>query len=90
LSAADQQWVNEQVAKAEAEARAAAGPPDRFTQTIMDDPTNPSNYITRGMAMTSRGQFDAAVRDFTKAIELDPEDAHAHNGRGWPITRQAI
>ncbi len=81
LSQADQQFVNEQVAKAEAEARAAAGPPDRFTQAIMDDPTNPSNYINRGMALTNRGQYEAAVRDFTKAIELNPEDAHAHNGR---------
>jgi tetratricopeptide (TPR) repeat protein len=87
LSEADQQWVNEQVAKAEAEAQAAAGPPDRFTQAIMDDPTNPSNYINRGMALTSCREFDAAVRDFTKAIELAPEDPHAYNGRGLAYHR---
>jgi tetratricopeptide (TPR) repeat protein len=87
LSEADQKWVQEQVAKAEAEARAAAGPPDRFTQAIMDDPTNPQHYLTRGIAMASRGNFDGAVRDFTKAIELDPENANAHNGRGLAYHR---
>jgi tetratricopeptide (TPR) repeat protein len=82
LSQEDQTWVKEQVARAEAEKDAAAGPKDRFTQAILDDPTNPANYINRGMALTSRGDLDGAVKDFTKAIELDPNDPHARNGRG--------
>lgn len=88
LSSADQQWVQEQMARAQAEAQAAAGPVDRFTQAIMDDPTNPSAYITRGMALTNRGELDAAIKDFTKAIELNPEDAHAYNGRGTAYHKQ--
>ncbi len=87
LSEADQQWIRDQVAQAQAESLAAAGPPDRFTKAIMDDPTNAANYLTRGIAMASRGDFDAAVRDFTKAIELEPENAQAHNGRGLAYHR---
>lgn len=87
LSEADQQWVRDQVARVEAEALAASGPPDRFTQAIMDDPTNASHYLTRGIAMASRRNFDAAIRDFTKAIELEPENAQAHNGRGLAYHR---
>jgi len=82
LSEEDQQFVKAEVAKQEAAKEAEKGPPDRFTQAISQDPTNPSNYISRGMARTSRKDFDGAIQDFTKAIELNPQDATAYNGRG--------
>ncbi len=34
------------------------------------------------MARTSRKDFDGAIQDFTKAIELNPQDATAYSGRG--------
>jgi tetratricopeptide (TPR) repeat protein len=82
LSEADQQYVKEQIALAEAEKEAAAGPPDRLTQRIKEDPTNPERYIERGMARVNRDDYDGAIKDFTKALEFNPEDAYAYNGRG--------
>ena len=83
LCEADQQYIQELVAKQQAAKDLAEnGPPDRFDQAIMDDPTNPEKYIDRGMARTNRKQFEGAIKDFTKAIELNPEASHAFNGRG--------
>jgi len=88
LSEEDQQFVKVEVAKLEAAKEAEKGPPDRFTQAITEDPTNPGNYISRGMARTSRKDFDGAIQDFTKAIELDPTDPTAHSGRGLAYQRK--
>lgn len=82
LSEEDQKFVKEQTAAEEAKKEAEAGPADRFTQAIKDNPTNPEVYVNRGMALSNRGDFDGAIRDFTKALELDPQNAHAYNGRG--------
>jgi tetratricopeptide (TPR) repeat protein len=88
LSQEDQQFVNEAVARAEAEKEAAEGPADRFTEAIKAAPTDPVAYINRGMARTNRKDFDGAIKDFTKAIELNPEDAQAYNGRGLAYQRK--
>lgn len=82
LSEEDQQFVKGELAKQEAAKEAEKGPPDRFTQAIAQEPTNPAHYISRGMARTSRKEFDEAIQDFTKAIELNPKDATAFSGRG--------
>jgi tetratricopeptide (TPR) repeat protein len=82
LSGDDQLFVQEWVARREAEREAAAGPPDRFTLAIKDEPTNPERYIERGMARTNKKDYDGAIKDFTKAIELNPNDGYAYNGRG--------
>src|SRR2546421_5678098 len=34
---------------------------------------------TRGIELGDRGWLDEAIREFKKAIELDPESAHAHD-----------
>ena len=81
LSESDQKWVRDRVARDEAVARAGGGPPDRFTEAILDDPQNADNYLARGMALTNQGEYEAAIKDFTKALELDPENQYAHNGR---------
>lgn len=88
LSEEDQQFVKVEIAKQEAAKEAEKGPPDRFTQAITGDPTNPANYISRGMARTSRKDFDGAIQDFTKAIELNPTDPTAYNGRGLAYQRK--
>ena len=51
---------------------------DRFTEAIEADPTDATNYNMRGSLFATMGRLDDAIRDFTKALELDPnlEDAH--------------
>ena len=82
LSHEDQKFVKEQVAREEAEKEAAAAPRIASREAIKANPTNPELYINRGMARTNRKDFDGAIKDFSKAIELDPKNAHAYNGRG--------
>jgi len=88
LSEDDQQFVKGELAKQEAAKEAEKGPPDRFTQAITQEPTNPANYISRGMARTSRKEFDGAIQDFTKAIELDAAEPTAYSGRGLAYQRK--
>jgi tetratricopeptide (TPR) repeat protein len=40
-------------------------------------------YRNRGNAFIDRGQFDLAIEDETKAIELNARDAMAYNFRAW-------
>jgi tetratricopeptide (TPR) repeat protein len=39
-------------------------------------------YFTRGLAHAERGDLEAAIADFSKAIDLDPKAAAAYNNRG--------
>ena len=52
-------------------------------------------YTLRGRAYLNKGQYDQAIADFSKALELDPNDAEAYTLRGLiysvlGIDRQAI
>ena len=40
------------------------------------------DYTKRGIAFYHSGDLEQAIADFTKAIELDPDDAKAYNNRG--------
>jgi tetratricopeptide (TPR) repeat protein len=42
-----------------------------------------ADYHTRGFASLSRGQYDSAVADFSKAIEQNPNFMVAHYNRGF-------
>ena len=88
LSEEDQQFVKGEIAKQEAAKEAEKGPADRFTQAITQDPTNAANYVSRGMARTSRKDYDGAIQDFTKSIELDPKDPTAYSGRGLAFQKK--
>jgi tetratricopeptide (TPR) repeat protein len=48
-----------------------------------DDPHLAPAWNNRGLAHSNLGQWDKAVADFSKAIELDPKLAGAWNGRGF-------
>ena len=50
--------------------------------------TNAANYISRGMARTSRKDYEEAIQDFTKSIELDPKDPTAYSGRGLAFQKK--
>lgn len=40
------------------------------------------SYLNRGVAYGKKGQYDQAIVDFNKAIELNPRDAAAYYNRG--------
>ncbi len=40
------------------------------------------SYFNRGLAYQSKEQYDQAIADYTKAIELDPKYARPYNNRG--------
>ena len=42
-----------------------------------------SAYTKRGSAYAERDQFDLAIADYTRAIELNPRHAEAYNNRGF-------
>jgi tetratricopeptide (TPR) repeat protein len=39
-------------------------------------------YFGRGIAYANLGNYQQAIKDFNKAIELEPDDAYAYNHRG--------
>ena len=56
-----------------------------FMALIVSCQTNPSDPVScnnRGIAHYSRGQFDLAIADFSKALEINPKFAEASNNRG--------
>jgi tetratricopeptide (TPR) repeat protein len=56
----------------------------RMAQDVNDSPHNRSvAYYDRGNAYKSRKDYDHALADYTEAINLDPQNAHAYLNRGW-------
>src|ERR1700722_2710308 len=56
---------------------------DEVTKAVQLDPKAPANYVSRGVGnyylpASLGGGFDAAIKDFQKALELDPRSADAH------------
>ena len=51
-------------------------------QQKQDEPKDAKFYIDRGIAYAEKGQFDQAVDDFTKALEIDPKSADTYYYRG--------
>jgi tetratricopeptide (TPR) repeat protein len=39
-------------------------------------------YNIRGIAYGKKGEYDNAIADYTRAIEIDPNDAWAYCNRG--------
>ncbi|MGZ3493266.1 MAG: tetratricopeptide repeat protein [Thermodesulfobacteriota bacterium] len=40
-------------------------------------------YIKRGNAYDRKGQYNQAISDYSKALEINPRLAEAHNGLAW-------
>ena len=53
-----------------------------LTEQIDTEPENPRNYFLRGNAYLDGSDYQSAVDDYSKAIELDPHDAVLYNNRG--------
>ena len=66
----------------------------RFTaalsQTAEDVPALSKGvvYFYRGLAYSAKGNYDLAIQDYNKALELDPNDVKAYNNRGFVHGRQ--
>ena len=39
-------------------------------------------YLKRGNAFAAKGQYDQAIKDYNKAIQIDPNYEPAYNNRG--------
>jgi tetratricopeptide (TPR) repeat protein len=44
-----------------------------YSRIIDDNPGHAEAYVYRGMAFVQRGDYDRAIEDFTKALEIDPK-----------------
>jgi len=52
-----------------------------LTKAIKTDPGCRKAYIFRGMCYAESNQVQKALRDYTKAIDLDPNDSYAYEQR---------
>jgi Tfp pilus assembly protein PilF len=50
-------------------------------QQKQNEPKDAKFYIDRGIAYGEKGQFEQAIDDFTKALEIAPRSAEAHYNR---------
>lgn len=55
---------------------------DHRKETAREPRNKALAYSNRGNAYGKKGEFDRAMADYAKAIELNPNFAKAHYGRG--------
>jgi tetratricopeptide (TPR) repeat protein len=48
----------------------------------------PQSYSNRGIAYGNKGEYDRAIADYGKAIEINPKYVGADNGRGSAYSRR--
>jgi len=53
-----------------------------FKKQFGSGPESAKAYYKRGLAYCHEGQYDAGVRDFTKATAIKPDDAGAYSDVG--------
>src|SRR4030088_991426 len=58
------------------------------SEIIQRDPTAATAYHNRAVAYELVGDIDRAIADYTKTIELAPEDAAAYDNRGRAYARK--
>lgn len=58
-------------------------------KAIISEPSNPAPYRLRGRLQESRSRFLAAIEDYSKVLELDPEQTEVLQMRGETCFRAA-
>jgi len=59
------------------------GPVDPSPRVVAEpDLPNARAYINRGIAWQNKGDYDKAIADYNRAIELDPKNADSYSRRG--------
>ena len=53
------------------------------SKAIAPTPNDAEAYYKRGVAYGEKGEFDLAIEDFTKVIDLNPDSAEAYYNRGF-------
>ena len=53
------------------------------TQQKQSEPKDAKGYYNRGCAYGEKGQYDQAISDYNKALEINPRYAKAYNNRGY-------
>jgi tetratricopeptide (TPR) repeat protein len=57
-------------------------------QQKQDEPKDAKSYIDRGIAYGEKGQYDQAISDYNKALEIDPRSAGAYYNRGLAYAKE--
>jgi tetratricopeptide (TPR) repeat protein len=60
------------------------------TEQKQDELRNPRFYNNRGIAYAEKGQYDQAISDFNKAIEINPRDPQAYNSLAWLLATAKV
>jgi len=55
---------------------------DLVRRSVLADPANSGFYINQGILLGKLSRFDQAAAALSKAVELDPNQHHAHNNLG--------
>lgn len=58
-----------------------------FSMAIKQSPGFVQAYYERGMVNAYKGKYGLAIDDFSKTVELTPDDAMAYNNRGLAYAR---
>lgn len=61
---------------------------DDLNLSLKIEPENPYRYASLAYAKDFFGDLQGAILDYQKAVELDPEDAVAHNNLGLLLEKQ--
>lgn len=61
---------------------------DDLKLSLLLEPDNPYRYASLAYAKDYFGDIDGAIEDYQKAVELDPEDAVAHNNLGLLLEKK--
>lgn len=61
---------------------------DDLKLSLLLEPENPYRYASLAYAKDFFGDLDGAITDYQKAVELDPDDAVAHNNLGLLLEKK--
>ncbi len=67
---------------------AAPTSPPTLTPNPVSESMSAADYVTRGLAYYEQGQYEQAIADYDRAIDLNPDYALAYYNRGLAYKQQ--